>query len=177
MPTANSSIKPEATTTLNPAWVVVSALFVINSVAIRRCCVRPGGLFHRWVKESIRRKQSNPNNAASLGTAAASNAIAKALLQYSGFCVLAMALMVCLLLHLWILPDQQWYAIAVAAAIVLANALDEWNKTWESKRQDVFDFRVQLRQSLLKDFRTEDGNGSDSSQSYCAQDNDLEKYG
>jgi hypothetical protein len=171
-------MKPEAAQ-LNPAWVVVAALFVMNSVAIRRCCVRPGGLFHRWVKESIRREQSNPNNANTISTPATGLAMTNALLQYSVFCVLTMALVVYLLLHLWILPHQHWYALAMAVGILLANAMDEWNKTWESKRQDVFDFRVQVRQALLKDAiqQKEDGKDSDSSESYYAHDHDLEKCG
>jgi hypothetical protein len=137
-------------------------------------------MFHRWVKESIRRKQSeDPDNATSISTNAGGNAMTKGLLQYSGFCVLSMAFVVYLLLHLWILPDQHWYDLAMAAAIVLANAMDEGNKTWESKRQDVFDFRVQLRQALLKDAiqKKEEGNDSDSSESYYAHDHDMEKCG
>ena len=197
----------EAIATLNPAWVVVAALLIVNSMAIRRCCVRPGGLFHRLVKQSIRRRnqrlqgQHDPPgiaigdgiiqpccNPMSASTTASTNsngsndtATKKTLLQYSGFCVFIMTAAVYLVLYLCILPPElHWYAIVVAVAILVANAADEGIQKWESQRQDVLDFRIQLRQSWMVKNASRQDDDSDSSQyhqHHHSAHHDLEKCG
>ncbi|CAB9502348.1 expressed unknown protein [Seminavis robusta] len=168
---------------LNPVWVVSSAVVIMASVAMRRCCVRPGGLFHRWVKDGIRQRQ----NLSSTSSTSTTTDTKKTLLQYAGMCVITMALGVYIVLYLWMLPadSPHWYAPVLPAGILLANAMDHWiPKSDNNNREEVLRFRSQLRQSLLKDTiqkqqaNNNNNDRSDSSESYYHDEQqDMEKCG